>query len=939
MPLNREQADDSRDALAKAVYGKLFGWLVERCNGTLSDERAACSFIGILDIFGFEHFAVNSFEQLCINYANERLQQQFNWDIFKAEQAEYAAEGIEWAGIAFVDNQSCLDLLDKKESMGLLHLLDEECALQRGSDDKFAQKARERHAGHPDFEAPKRDQLAFAVRHYAGAVTYTCADFRDKNKDTLHTDLHALMQTSGAALVLALFPADGPPAPGRKGKPADRMTTGSQFMTQLASLMRTINATDVHYVRCVKPNTLSRPALFDLPHVAHQLRCAGVLEAVRISRMAFPNRMPHAAFVQRYGLLLGREWQAAHARQMAEARLSPHGDEAARALCAAALAAAVDEPARYQLGKSKVFFKAFLLEALEQRRGTALARHAVRVQAALRAALWSRRFGRIKGAAVRLQAGGRARAARSLFLRQRAAAITIGAAARGLSARRLRRRLGAIVRVQAGSRALLARRKTVRLRRSQAATRLQAAARRHARDARFGATRRGAVRLQSVWRMVWQRRLYVRELAESREEAKLSTQLARLQAQLQAEIQARQAAEGEQERLRTQQREAGGPVLEAVRLEKVEGGAARSEEVEGGAALAAEPSQPGTIRSRLAGAAATYLLSSRGGSSTMEETSSMLSLVTKDRERLGQRLAAEQEARRRAEAEKRELERRLQMGSASSQVETRKGRGTAEALARKKEEVAEMRSMMQHQTLEIGSLQAAKAALDRRLLSLEKKLSQYDDAFYALEARNVRDKTRCFEGLPLLYSFPTAPVFTPRFPPFSHAAPTLVPVHAPPLRSPAGPHPPPFLRMEEMAKAKNRAEEERGVYRLMLEQAHERWLKERHELRVQVGERLERASARLQEQRTRLAELELRVRTQAQVAEEVKMYKEQCAALMEKLSARGGPPPPSPSKPAKPALSPGGSVLDRMKAGVTSIAASGARSAAAEPAPSPAERR
>jgi myosin-5 len=231
VPLNREQSGDSRDALAKALYGKLFSWLVERCNEKLVDDSASTAFVGILDIFGFEQFQTNSFEQLCINYANERLQQQFNWDIFKAEQAEYEAEGIEWQAIEFVDNQECLDLIDKKSSMGLLHLLDEECKIQRGTDEKFAQKARQTHAEHKDFDAPKGDQLTFAVKHYAGCVAYLCSGFREKNKDTLHQDLAAVMQQSQAEVVLALFPSEAPERESKRaGKPkakgSDTMTVG-----------------------------------------------------------------------------------------------------------------------------------------------------------------------------------------------------------------------------------------------------------------------------------------------------------------------------------------------------------------------------------------------------------------------------------------------------------------------------------------------------------------------------------------------------------------------------------------------------------------------------------------------------------------------------------------------------------------------------------------
>ena len=303
VPLTLEQARDSRDALGKSIYGKLFSWLVDRCNDKLVDEDAASAFIGILDIFGFESFKVNSFEQLCINYANERLQQQFNWDVFKSEQAEYESEGIEWQYIEFIDNQDCLDLIDRKDHMGILHLIDEECAIQKGTDENLAQKIRDRHGKHGYFAAPKLERTSFTVKHYAGNVTYLSTGFREKNKDALHPDLSACMQASQSLFVRGLFPADAAtvvspsktaPRKPKGGKSADRMTVASQFMIQLASLMRTINETDVHYVRCIKPNTVNQPQIFEMAHSALQLRCAGVLEAVRISRMACPNRMPHA---------------------------------------------------------------------------------------------------------------------------------------------------------------------------------------------------------------------------------------------------------------------------------------------------------------------------------------------------------------------------------------------------------------------------------------------------------------------------------------------------------------------------------------------------------------------------------------------------------------------------------------------------------------------
>ena len=634
-------------------------------------------------------------------------------------------------------------------------------------------------------------------------------------------------------------------------------------MTQLSSLMRTINATDVHYVRCIKPNTLNkpaqlshwrlkvkpfslehcdtfRPAIFDMAHSAHQLRCAGVLEAVRISRMAYPNRMPHASFVSRYALLAPSEWQAAHEVDMARARAAAPGDESARALCEGALALVVEDVARYQLGKTKVFFRAFLLEALEQRRGNALATYAVVVQKMLRSALWSRRFRLLRLSSVRLQALRRRQVQLSEYRRQRAAAIALAAAGRGLRARILRRRLLAAVRIQAAGRAAAARDRVYHLRRRLCATRLQAAVRSHRHRSAFTARRGAALRLQSKARMASQRRAYLRDLAEKKEEAKLSTQLAKLQARLQAEMEARQNAE-----------------------RALEAGAAADEGSGSGAAVAGD----GGGVAGIAGAAASWVLGNMGGPSTsVEETSTMLSVVTKDRERLGQRLAAETEARKRLEAEKRELERKLNMGSATSQVETRSHRQIAEALSRTKDEVGEKTRIMQNQTIEIANLQNTKTALERRILALEKKISQYDDSFYALEARNVRDKTR----------------------------------------------------MEEMGKAKSRAEEEKNICRLMLEQAHERWLKERSDLRKDALQKIQTNAARVREQRMQIAELQQAHRAQRQLAEEAKMYKEQCTVLMEKLSRAGvgggTTPAASPGGVPSPRARPGGAVAAPLKA-------------------------
>ena len=849
VPLTLEQARDSRDALTKSIYGKLFSWLVERCNGKLVDDDAAAAFVGILDIFGFESFKVNSFEQLCINYANERLQQQFNRDVFKSEQAEYEAEAIEWKYIEFIDNQECLDLIDRKENMGILHVLDEECAIQKGSDENLAQKLRERHAKHAYFLAPKREQLSFTVRHYAGDVTYFSRGFREKNKDALHPDLSAVMQASQSSFVRGLFPADAvstaasaAPRKAKGGKSADRMTVGSQFMTQLASLMRTIGETDVHYVRCIKPNTANQPRLFEMAHTALQLRCAGVLEAVRISRMAYPNRMLHGAFVRRYAVLTSKAWLAKQQISLAIARDAEPGDAATADLCAEVLKLVVEDCSRFQLGKTKVFFRAFLLEALEKRRSAALSVNATVLQKRLRGLLCQQRYRLQRSAALRVQSAQRRHAAQRAYAHQHSAIMHMQAAWRGRYARQLVRQLRSAVRIQATVRTVLARRRVVALRRNVRATRLQASVRRRARERLFRSQRHSALRLQSSYRMASQQRQYRRELAEKREEAKLSTQLAKMQARLQAEIDARQKAEEEQERLRAER--ANGAAYGAPGAEAGAGLAASSASaldapttidtsMAAAMAPAADAAQAATISGRLAGAAAKYLSGYIGThpqtTSSMEETNAMLSLVTKDREKLSQRLAVETEARKRLESEKRELERKFRLGSATSQLETRKTRDMAEALNRKKDELAELKALLQRQTLEISNLQSTSAAKEKRLHELEKKMSQYDDSFYALEARNVRDRTK----------------------------------------------------MEEFAKAKSRAEEERAVYRHMLEQSHERAMKERQELRRDAQSKLEAGAARLRSKKVRVQQLEKELREKSQVEEEKNAYREQCQSLME----------------------------------------------------------
>jgi myosin heavy subunit len=339
--LTERQAAVARDALSKTLYERLFTWLISKCNRILSSTAPSSAFIGILDIFGFEIFEINSFEQLCINYANEKLQNLFNHHIFVMEQAQYAADGVDVAAIEFINNQPCVDLIEKKPS-GLLTLLDEICFLGRDSTDaEYLGKIDRAHKGVSKFyggDPKKRSTDRFSVLHFAGEVHYCVDGFIDKNNDTLYTDLEELMTSSSFSLVRGIFDdaamgdshTDSAPATGHgfganrdtddgaghssptvkvvakaaaKAKTQSVSTISSKFKTQLTALNDTLLATSPHYVRCVKPNRHKRsnllPQSFDHEMILTQLLYSGVLETVRIRRQGFPFRETFLEFFRR----------------------------------------------------------------------------------------------------------------------------------------------------------------------------------------------------------------------------------------------------------------------------------------------------------------------------------------------------------------------------------------------------------------------------------------------------------------------------------------------------------------------------------------------------------------------------------------------------------------------------------------------------------------
>ncbi|KAG4944883.1 hypothetical protein JHK87_040890 [Glycine soja] len=371
--LTLSQAIDARDALAKSIYACLFDWLVEQINKSLAvGKRRTGRSISILDIYGFESFNRNSFEQFCINYANERLQQHFNRHLFKLEQEEYIQDGIDWAKVEFEDNQDCLNLFEKRP-LGLLSLLDEESTFPNGTDLTFANKLKQHLNSNSCFKG-ERDQ-AFTVHHYAGQVTYDTTGFLEKNRDLLHLDSIQLLSSCTCPLpqIFAshmLTQSDKPavgPLHKSGGADSQKLSVATKFKGQLFRLMQQLESTTPHFIRCIKPNNLQSPESYEQGLVLQQLRCCGVLEVVRISRSGFPTRMFHQKFARRYGFLL----------------LDHVASQDPLSVSVAILHQFNILPEMYQVGYTKLFFRTGQIGVLEDTRNRTL--HGIlRVQSCFR---------------------------------------------------------------------------------------------------------------------------------------------------------------------------------------------------------------------------------------------------------------------------------------------------------------------------------------------------------------------------------------------------------------------------------------------------------------------------------------------------------------------------------------------------------------------------
>ncbi|KAF0305239.1 Myosin heavy chain, muscle [Amphibalanus amphitrite] len=323
---NKDQVYYSVGALAKNMYDRLFKWLVKKVNMTLDTKQKRASFIGVLDIFGFEIFDFNSFEQMCINFTNEKLQQFFNHHMFVLEQEEYKREEIDWVFMDFgMDLQACIDLMEKP--MGVLSILEEESMFPKATDKTFEEKLKTNHLGKcPLFVKPKpakpgQSESHFAIVHYAGTVNYNLVGWLEKNKDPLNDTVVDQFKKSGNALLVDLF-ADHPgqSAPkeegggggkgGKRAKGSAFQTVSAMYREQLNNLMATLQATSPHFIRCIIPNETKSPGVIDSHLVMHQLTCNGVLEGIRICRKGFPNRLPYHDFRHRYNILATKEMEA-----------------------------------------------------------------------------------------------------------------------------------------------------------------------------------------------------------------------------------------------------------------------------------------------------------------------------------------------------------------------------------------------------------------------------------------------------------------------------------------------------------------------------------------------------------------------------------------------------------------------------------------------------
>ncbi|BFZ12100.1 hypothetical protein BsWGS_15138 [Bradybaena similaris] len=432
IPFKLQEAIENRHAMAKALYSRTFAWLVDAINKCTNPGAYQKHFIGILDIFGFENFQTNSFEQLCINFTNEKLHRFFNHYVFALEQEAYRQEGIEFGHITFTDNTACVELIEKAPKC-VLKLLDEECRFPQGTDKSYLVKQHQELEEHAYYiKGDRRNwEKEFGIHHYAGVVVYTVQGFLDKNKDTQQDQLFDLMHSATNAFVsdltrfqdllgVKLDVLQGKQTISRtasRGKP----TVGDTFKNQLSALVDVLDLTNPWYVRCLKPNSMKRPNDYQEQEVLLQLRYSGMLDIIRIKREGYPVHVPVDTFLNKYGILLDKNVAA--------------DDQAARVR--SILNHLGLSKTEWQVGKTKVFMRNCVFEPLEEMCQNLIKRKATIIQKTWRGFACWRDYHRKKQAVLILQDSFRSFRLRLHFLRKRRAAVRIQACYRGYLSRRL----------------------------------------------------------------------------------------------------------------------------------------------------------------------------------------------------------------------------------------------------------------------------------------------------------------------------------------------------------------------------------------------------------------------------------------------------------------------------------------------------------------------
>jgi len=509
-PVNVRQASDNRDALAKALYGIVFNFIVKGSNMAIGYKNDVKLFVGVLDIFGFECFKMNSFEQLCINFTNERLQQFFNQFVFKLEEQLYEREGIPWDPLDFPDNQDAVDIMQAKTT-GIFAILDEECMVPQGSDQGFCNKLMKQHKGHRRFDEIKQKSNWFIVKHFAGPVNYCTEGFLDKNKDQLSNDIIECMGKSSNPFVVNLFQNDSKysevlnPDEAKKeetgGKKKKKYTVSSEFKDQLSSLMDIVDTTEPHFIRCIKPNPQNEADRYDRKGVTEQLRYGGVLQVVQVSRAGYPVRINHQECWDDYKII------AAPSTVSGLKHLDDGKLRAQKLLEHLNTELHMPKPQHgnsWAVGKTMVFFKQTAFERLKFARLELLIKSATLIQAN-----WRRKIRRDMYKAIcvftrHIQALLYSKQARGdlLVRRKETAATKIQASGRAsVEKRKYRAVLTKVIRIQAWRRAIRGRRHAKEYKLFVSARRIQRTWRRRREQKVYKALRTAILVAQQRYRM------------------------------------------------------------------------------------------------------------------------------------------------------------------------------------------------------------------------------------------------------------------------------------------------------------------------------------------------------------------------------------------------------------------------------------------------------